>query len=429
MMGAALLLMLVLATEAPHPLANPVECQASEYLDEHGKCAPCRECGPGLELSKECGYGEGGDSQCVPCHPRRFKASWGHHGCKPCLSCSLINRIHQSPCTATSDAACGECIPGFYSKTQIGGLQDLECVPCTEQTPPSEPQCRPRVSPEKVGNPAGTTLNTALAVLTSSALVIIVLVSLLSLLYCQRFWKSQCQRGPLEAIRSFSEGEGLGVHLPTQQADWDFSKLITASPKAPLETRPLLRDSGCSDSSAGGSSFPELRQDSSRDPDDPAPLSSCASETQHPWPHIPVECTELDLQDFSPRAEGLPRAAAERRGACGAPRGRTELAPACRGDPAAEAGLTSGSHHSSCSSFRSPTAERGEQLVSRAGGATTATGRRDWAEAGCPAFPLSGGEADFSNEAHFSSTWDRLLFCRGWDHLCQFAAEVDCVQG
>ncbi|XP_015280613.1 PREDICTED: tumor necrosis factor receptor superfamily member 27-like, partial [Gekko japonicus] len=377
MAGAALLLLLMLATEAPHPFANPVECQASEYLDEHGKCAPCRECGPGLQLSKECGYGEGGDSQCAPCHPRRFKDSWGHHGCKPCLSCSLINRIQQSPCTATSDAACGECFPGFYSKTQIGGLQDLECIPCTKQTPPSEPQCRSRVSPEKVENPAGATLDTALAVLTSSALVIIVLVSVLSLLCCQRFWKSQCQRvllqrqdfsgqrgmsqasagparfshherlpdpcclsaksvtprhgsleGPAEAVRFFSGGEGLRVHLPTQQADWDFSKRITASPKAPqarspLDTRPLLRDSRCSNGSAGGSSFTELRQDSARDPDDPAPLSSCATEMQHPWPHSPVECTELDLQDFSTRAGLLHRDAAER-----TLRGRTELAPA-----------------------------------------------------------------------------------------------------
>ncbi|XP_077163792.1 tumor necrosis factor receptor superfamily member 27 isoform X3 [Paroedura picta] len=195
MRGAALLFALMLATEAAHPLANPVECQASEYLDDRGKCAPCRECGPGLELSKECGYGEGGDSQCVLCRPRRFKENWGHHGCKPCLSCTLINRIQKSQCTASLNAVCGACFPGFYSKTQIGGLQDLECVPCTEQTPPSEPQCRPRVTLEKAGNPAGLTLDKALVVFTSSALLIILLVSLLSLLYCQRFWKSQCQRG------------------------------------------------------------------------------------------------------------------------------------------------------------------------------------------------------------------------------------------
>ncbi|XP_077163791.1 tumor necrosis factor receptor superfamily member 27 isoform X2 [Paroedura picta] len=378
MRGAALLFALMLATEAAHPLANPVECQASEYLDDRGKCAPCRECGPGLELSKECGYGEGGDSQCVLCRPRRFKENWGHHGCKPCLSCTLINRIQKSQCTASLNAVCGACFPGFYSKTQIGGLQDLECVPCTEQTPPSEPQCRPRVTLEKAGNPAGLTLDKALVVFTSSALLIILLVSLLSLLYCQRFWKSQCQRGLLRredfsgqrvtfqasagpaeffhheqlpnpsclTVKSASpchgslEGNGLRFPLPARQADWGFPQRLTASPKvSPLETR----NSGCSDSPAGGSSC------KARDSAHPAPLSSCATERKHPWPHAPVECTELDLQDFSTQDELRRRGDAEERNARGTP------------EVAAEARLTSGSHHSSCSSFRSPTAESGEQ--------------------------------------------------------------------
>lgn len=29
-----------------------MDCQESEYLDEHGKCTPCRNCMPGQELSK-----------------------------------------------------------------------------------------------------------------------------------------------------------------------------------------------------------------------------------------------------------------------------------------------------------------------------------------------------------------------------------------
>ncbi|KAH0630880.1 hypothetical protein JD844_004197 [Phrynosoma platyrhinos] len=63
-------------------------------------------------LSQECGYGEGSKAQCLPCQPRRFKDGWGHHGCKPCASCSLINRFEKSNCTATSNAVCGECFPG-----------------------------------------------------------------------------------------------------------------------------------------------------------------------------------------------------------------------------------------------------------------------------------------------------------------------------
>lgn len=38
--------------QAPGPSLAPMLCQESEYLDEHGKCAPCRNCMPGQELSK-----------------------------------------------------------------------------------------------------------------------------------------------------------------------------------------------------------------------------------------------------------------------------------------------------------------------------------------------------------------------------------------
>lgn len=174
--------------------------------------------------------------------------------------------------------------------------------------------------------------------------------------------------GPVEDSRFFSEGEGLRLHLPTQQADRDFSKPMTVSPRipqarSPLETRPLLRNSGCSDSSAGGSLSTELRQNSAGDTDDPAPISSCATEMQHHWPHAPVECTELDLQNLSTQAELLHRDDAEKRDARGTLQGRTE---SC-GNPAAEARLISGSPRSSYSSFRSPTAESGEQTVSEAG--------------------------------------------------------------
>ncbi|XP_044293817.1 tumor necrosis factor receptor superfamily member 27 isoform X1 [Varanus komodoensis] len=335
-----------------------MDCGESEYLDARGSCRPCQECGPGLELSKECGYGEGGSAQCAPCHPRRFKEAWGPHGCRPCLSCSLINRVPKSNCSATSDATCGECLPGFYSKTQIGGFQDLECIPCTKQTPSSELQCHSGARLVRMESPPAAGQDLALVVLTSSALVILVLVLLtVSFLYCQRFWKSQCQRvflrsqtlpgqrvvfqasavsadfpsqeplsdpccldirssspscrpleGPAEAVPFIAETDVPGLRLPIPQPDLGLSGLIKISPKAALargrlETRPLIRNSGCSDCSSGSSFFPECRQDPGGDLDHPAPLSSCATESQHHWPHAPVECTELDLQTFSARAE------------------------------------------------------------------------------------------------------------------------------
>lgn len=57
---------------------------------------------------------------------------------------------------------------------------------------------RSRTNLVKVAVPTVPPQDTALLALTSSALVIIILVLLaLSIIYCKRFWKSQCQRGEL----------------------------------------------------------------------------------------------------------------------------------------------------------------------------------------------------------------------------------------
>ncbi|NWU68923.1 TNR27 factor, partial [Pterocles burchelli] len=273
-----------------------MDCQESEYLDEHGKYPPCRSCMPGQELSKDCGDGGGEDAQCVPCPPRKFKDCWGHHGCKPCLSCTLINRVQKSNCTATTNAVCGECLPGFYRKARISGQLDWECIPCTKQTPSSEPQCRSRPSLVKVAVPTVPPQDTALLALTSSALVIIVLVLLaLSIIYCKRFWKSQCQR----AVQFISDGEAVGLQLPSLQLEPDLPPKGQLG-RSLLESQPLIR--ACGDGLAGV--LPPT--DPRHGPGEAlAPLSSCASEMQHKWPHAPVECTELDLQKFSTPAEFL----------------------------------------------------------------------------------------------------------------------------
>ncbi|KFO53782.1 Tumor necrosis factor receptor superfamily member 27, partial [Corvus brachyrhynchos] len=269
-------------------------CQESEYLDDQKKCVPCRKCMPGQELSKDCGDGSGGDAQCVACPPRKFKDRWGHHGCKP------------STGPATADAVCGECLPGFYRKARISGQLEWECIPCTKQTPSSEPQCRSRTNLVKVAVPTVPPQDTALLALTSSALVIIVLVLLaLSIIYCKRFWKSQCQR-----VQFISDGEAVGLQLPSLQPEMDLPPAIAISTaskaqlgRSLLESQPLIRASGHSDCLDGVLPPPAPRQDRPGPVEALAPLSSCASEMQHKWPHAPVECTELDLQKFSTQAE------------------------------------------------------------------------------------------------------------------------------
>ncbi|MBN3324940.1 TNR19 factor, partial [Atractosteus spatula] len=87
----------------------------------------------------ECGFGYGEDAQCVPCRPNRFKEDRGLQKCKPCLDCALVNRFLKANCSTTSNAMCGDCLPGFYRKTKLSGFQDMECTPCGDPPPPYEP--------------------------------------------------------------------------------------------------------------------------------------------------------------------------------------------------------------------------------------------------------------------------------------------------
>ncbi|XP_066872434.1 tumor necrosis factor receptor superfamily member 19 isoform X2 [Kogia breviceps] len=114
-------------------------CGQQEFRNRSGNCVLCKQCGPGMELSKECGFGYGEDAQCVRCWPHRFKEDWGFQKCKPCLDCALLSRFQKANCSATRDAICGDCLPGFYRKTKLVGFQDMECVPCGDPPPPYKP--------------------------------------------------------------------------------------------------------------------------------------------------------------------------------------------------------------------------------------------------------------------------------------------------
>ncbi|KAJ1197126.1 hypothetical protein NDU88_000988 [Pleurodeles waltl] len=197
------LLLALILTQICHIRSNSDECIENEFADEHGQCVPCKECGPGQELSKECGYGEGGDASCVPCTSRRYKKDWGHSRCIPCLSCSLINRSQRSNCTTQADAVCGECLLGFYSKTRIDGIKDLECIPCSPLTSPAETQCNHKAGPMKLEGPTQPPRDmTALLVGASSAFAMTALaLVILSVIYCRRFLKKQCRRAFLSSSK------------------------------------------------------------------------------------------------------------------------------------------------------------------------------------------------------------------------------------
>ncbi|XP_065771750.1 tumor necrosis factor receptor superfamily member 27 [Muntiacus reevesi] len=266
-----------------------MDCQENEYWDQWGRCVTCQLCGPGQELSKDCGYGEGGDAYCTACPPRRYKSSWGHHRCQTCITCAVINRIQKANCTATSNAICGNCLPRFYQKTRIGGLQDQECIPCTKQTPSSEVQCAFQLSLVKADVPTVSPQEATLVALVSSLLVVFTLAFLgLFFLYCKQFFNRHCQRGSslqYEAGET-AEEESLFPIPPGQKT----------SPESPLsesifETQPL--NSILDDNSSSTHGFPVQESFT---------LASCASESHSHWVHTPIECTELDLRKFSSSA-------------------------------------------------------------------------------------------------------------------------------
>ncbi|KAJ8779400.1 hypothetical protein J1605_012632 [Eschrichtius robustus] len=226
-------------------------------------------------LLKDCGYGEGGDAYCTACPPRRYKSSWGHHRCQTCITCAVINRIQKENCTATSNAVCGDCLPRFYQKTRIGGLQDQECAFQLSLVKADVPT----VSPQEV----------TLVALVSSLLMVFTLAFLgLFFLYCKQFFNRNCQRGgslQYEADEA-AEEESLFPMPPGQET----------SPESPLsesifETQALnpILDDDCS-STRG---FPTQESFT---------LASCASESHFHWVHTPIECTELDLRKFSSSA-------------------------------------------------------------------------------------------------------------------------------
>ncbi|XP_068103770.1 tumor necrosis factor receptor superfamily member 27 [Hyperolius riggenbachi] len=322
-------------------------CLENEYEDEQGNCFPCIQCGPGEELSEECGNGK--DIQCIPCKPGRYKEDRGHQQCRRCLSCAVINREQKLNCTLTTNSLCGDCLPGFYSKTRIGGLQELECFPCTSHTPQTETQCNLRPGfgwPKSTDPPPPRDPAILVAVIIVALALILITLVTFSIICCGHFFKSQCHRafqrsrgitgqskqqesagspceeqpipsfcfgstetsgkdeGPLDGIHVISENVPCSPRTTTSALLSPSVELCALPPPSvkPLynrsvsETQPLIRNSGCSDCFSGCGPCTDYNQGAV----EPAGTQthSCASEQQQ-WCHAPVECTELDLQNFS----------------------------------------------------------------------------------------------------------------------------------
>lgn len=213
------------------------DCQEQEYRDKAGNCAACKQCGPGQELSKECGFGYGDDGQCVTCRPSRFKEDWGFQKCKPCSDCALVNRFQKANCTATGNAVCGDCLSGFYRKTKLGGFQEMECIPCGEPPPPYEPHCNTRVNLVKIPSTSSSPRDTALAAVICSALAMVLLALLiLCIIYCKKQFMEKNPSWSMRLHDAQLNGAELSTSLDRQRINLSPHQTCAYCQQSPAQT-------------------------------------------------------------------------------------------------------------------------------------------------------------------------------------------------
>ncbi|CAJ1058845.1 tumor necrosis factor receptor superfamily member 19 [Xyrichtys novacula] len=105
-------------------------CSETEFLHLNGICVACPVCGPGEQLSEDCGFGDAGQGVCILCEEGRFSADTSVAPCMRCIQCNLLNRLEKSACSPSSDAQCGQCLPGYYELRTMTGEAELPCLPC-----------------------------------------------------------------------------------------------------------------------------------------------------------------------------------------------------------------------------------------------------------------------------------------------------------
>ncbi|XP_062983341.1 tumor necrosis factor receptor superfamily member 19L [Elgaria multicarinata webbii] len=104
-------------------------CGGQEYWSTDGHCLPCKGCPPGEEPDRKCGYGEGLGMNCKACSSGSFSPSFGPELCSSHTHCEGKKRVRASPGTATADALCGDCMPGYYSPEGETDPKAI-CLPC-----------------------------------------------------------------------------------------------------------------------------------------------------------------------------------------------------------------------------------------------------------------------------------------------------------
>ncbi|XP_071848143.1 uncharacterized protein [Apostichopus japonicus] len=119
---------------------SSAECGETQYYDnETSACQECPKCRAGLELSLDCGWGDGEGGVCQPCEPGTFQSGNDMY-CSTCSYCKDRHVIQE--CSAKQDTECGDCLPKFTFNMNLG-----MCQPCTTDCPTTTPTVTPSNTP------------------------------------------------------------------------------------------------------------------------------------------------------------------------------------------------------------------------------------------------------------------------------------------
>ncbi|XP_067104515.1 tumor necrosis factor receptor superfamily member 27-like [Osmerus mordax] len=116
-------------------------CDQTQFLDPNGTCLECPVCGPGEQLSEDCGFGDGGEGFCVECAEGQFSVETSLAPCWQCTQCNLLNRQERGACSPTSNAQCGQCVVGYYELRSMRGEIELLCMPCYSSSSNFRKEC------------------------------------------------------------------------------------------------------------------------------------------------------------------------------------------------------------------------------------------------------------------------------------------------
>ncbi|KAM9849664.1 uncharacterized protein ACBR49_006948 [Aulostomus maculatus] len=192
-------------------------CAQTEFLHPNGSCLACHVCGPGEQLSEDCGFGDGGESVCVVCEEGTFSTDTDVEPCKRCTQCNLLNRLEEKACSPTGNTLCGQCLPEYYELRSITGEAELCCVPCYNGDTLHDNCLIP--TPFRAGVKAETYSMVLIGSATASLIFLIALLLWVFLLTAERFKQVSDYCPGSEGLLSETEGAAKPQKPPSKLAE------------------------------------------------------------------------------------------------------------------------------------------------------------------------------------------------------------------